>query len=53
LGINTSTAIELFLKQIILKDGIPFDIRLPNPSYEPKLKEVAKAININFPILIG
>jgi|AntAceMinimDraft_18_1070375.scaffolds.fasta_scaffold71197_1 DNA-damage-inducible protein J len=49
LGINTSTAIDLFLKQIILKDGIPFDIRLPNLSYETKLKEIAKTVNINFP----
>lgn len=49
LGINTSTAIDLFLKQIILKEGIPFDIRLPNPSYKNELEELAKAIHINKP----
>ncbi|MBI9008497.1 MAG: type II toxin-antitoxin system RelB/DinJ family antitoxin [Tenericutes bacterium] len=49
LGINTSTAIDLFLKQIIIKDGIPFDIRLPKQRYESGLIEIAKELNIYEP----
>ena len=30
LGLNISSAINLFLKQVINYRGIPFDLRLPN-----------------------
>ncbi len=30
LGLNISTAVNLFLKQVIIYRGIPFDLRLPN-----------------------
>jgi DNA-damage-inducible protein J len=30
LGLSFSEAIELFLRQIKLNNGIPFDIRIPN-----------------------
>ena len=29
LGISTSSAIQMFYSQIVLKNGIPFDLRLP------------------------
>ena len=32
LGLNMSTAINMFLVQIIKKDGIPFEITNPKPS---------------------
>jgi len=31
LGISASNAISMFYKQIILQNGIPFDIKLPSP----------------------
>ena len=34
LGHNMSTAINMFIKQIIKKDGIPFEISNPKPSQE-------------------
>ena len=34
LGISMSTAINMFLKQSILKKGIPFEIRKEYPNYE-------------------
>lgn len=34
LGLNMSTAINMFIKQIIKEDGIPFEIRNPKPSKE-------------------
>lgn len=37
LGLNTSEAIRMFLAQVALKQGIPFEIKIPN-------KETRKAI---------
>ncbi len=34
LGLNMSTAINMFLKQIIKNDGLPFEISNPKPSKE-------------------
>lgn len=34
LGLNMSTAINMFVKQIIKEDGIPFEIKNPKPSKE-------------------
>jgi DNA-damage-inducible protein J len=47
LGINTSTAIDMFLKQIILKDGIPFDVIIPKFTNEKQLKELVQAIHLS------
>ena len=33
LGLSFSEAIELFLRQVKLNNGIPFDIRIPNSPY--------------------
>lgn len=30
LGLNMTDAIRIFLAQIVLKDGIPFDVKIPN-----------------------
>ena len=40
LGLNMSTAINMFLVQIIKKDGIPFEITNPKPS-----KDMLKALD--------
>ena len=34
LGLNMSTAINMFLTQIVKRDGIPFKIENPHPSKE-------------------
>ena len=33
LGIDTSTAVKLFLKRVILENGIPFKMTLPKEPY--------------------
>lgn len=30
LGVSTSEAINMFLNQIILNNGLPFDVKIPN-----------------------
>ncbi len=36
LGLNMSVAINVFLKQIVKRDGLPFEITNPKPSKEEK-----------------
>ena len=40
LGINMSTAIDLFLTQLILKKGLPFSVVLPTIPYEQAKAEL-------------
>ncbi len=44
LGMNMTTAITLFLRQVIKTDGIPFEIKNPKPTRKLKraLKEADK-----------
>lgn len=46
LGINMSTAIDLYLNQIILKKGLPFEVRVPRMIAKDKAKELAEALNL-------
>ncbi len=43
LGLNLSDAINIFLKQVILRKGIPFDVTYPEDVWEFK-PEVMEAI---------
>ena len=47
LGLNMSTAINMFIKQIIKTDGIPFEIKNVNPNKEllEAIKESEDIIN--------
>jgi len=40
LGLSMSSAIEMFFKQIVLQQGIPFDIKLPNQDTSLAIKEL-------------
>ncbi len=40
-GVSASQAITMFYKQIVLRKGLPFDVRVPNPETVAALKEVA------------
>ena len=48
LGLNMSTAINMFLAQIIKQDGIPFEIKNPKPT-----KELIKALKESDDIITG
>ena len=39
LGLNASEAITLFYRQIALRRGLPFEIRLPNATTRAALRE--------------
>ena len=48
LGLNMSTAINMFLAQIVKRDGIPFEVANPKPS-----KETIKALKEAEDIISG
>lgn len=45
LGLSLSSAIDLYLIQIIKERGIPFDVKLPKQEEEEKKLKLAKVIN--------
>lgn len=45
LGLSISSAIDLFLIQVINKRGIPFEVSLPNKEKTERKIEFAKSIN--------
>ena len=46
LGLSFSEAIELFLRQVKLNNGIPFDIRIPNKATSQTLEDTNKGKNL-------
>ena len=39
IGLNMSTAMNLFLKKCILEQGIPFELKNPNEEIEENIQE--------------
>ena len=39
IGLNMSTAMNLFLKKCILEQGIPFELKIPNEEIEENIQE--------------
>lgn len=46
LGLSMSSAISLFLKQVVLHDGLPFPVKIPNAETKAALNEI-EAIKAN------
>lgn len=45
LGIKTTDAINMFLKQIVLTKGIPFQVQLPIPTSEKRYRAAMELFN--------
>ena len=45
MGLNMSTAMNLFLKKCILEQGIPFELKVPNKETRKVLDEVEKVLD--------
>jgi len=39
-GVSTSDAITMFLRQVVLHDGLPFEVRVPNAETARALREM-------------
>jgi DNA-damage-inducible protein J len=46
LGLNISSAVNLFLKQVINYRGIPFDLRLPNKETLQPMDDIENTRNL-------
>ena len=46
LGLSFSEAINLFLRQVKLRKGIPFDVEIPNKTTLKAIKDVEKKRNL-------
>jgi DNA-damage-inducible protein J len=40
LGINTADAIRMFLTQVTLNQGLPFDVKIPNKETQKAIEEL-------------
>lgn len=39
-GVSTPDAITMFLRQVVMRKGIPFDVRIPNADTVAAMKEL-------------
>ena len=46
LGISTTEAISLFLNQVRLRKGLPFDVRIPNKTTLKAMRDAEEGINL-------
>lgn len=47
LGINTTEAINLFLSQVRLRKGLPFDVKIPNKTTLRAMKDAEEGRNLS------
>jgi DNA-damage-inducible protein J len=40
LGLSSSEAIRLFYKQVTIQNGLPFDVKIPNPTTRRAMRDV-------------
>ena len=45
LGLTNSQAVNMFFNQVVLNNGIPFDVKIPNYYNEKKMKVIENAEN--------
>lgn len=46
LGLSTTQAITLFLRQVELQQGLPFNLKLPNATTQAALREAQERQNL-------
>jgi DNA-damage-inducible protein J len=47
LGMNTTDAINIFYKQVLLTKGLPFEVRLPNVTTRKAMKDAKEGRVVN------
>ncbi len=47
LGISTTEAINLFLSQVRLRKGLPFDVKIPNKTTLKAMKDAEESRNLS------
>lgn len=39
-GVNTSDAVDMFLRQVVMQQGIPFEVRIPNKKLRREMRAI-------------
>ncbi|MBF0566175.1 MAG: type II toxin-antitoxin system RelB/DinJ family antitoxin [Nitrospirae bacterium] len=47
LGISTTEAIKLFLSQVRLRKGLPFDVKIPNEATLKTMQDAQEGLNLS------
>ena len=47
-GLKPAQAVNLFLQQVVLHQGLPFDVKVPNKDSQAALDELEKAASQSF-----
>jgi len=42
-GVSTTDAITMFLRQVVLRNGLPFEVRVPNAETKKAIEELENA----------
>ncbi len=50
IGLNTTEAITMFFRQIVMRQGLPFDAKIPNAETIKVLEDAAKGIGLSGPM---
>ena len=43
MGVSTTDAITMFLRQVVLRNGLPFEVRVPNAETRRAIEELENA----------
>ncbi len=43
-GVSTTDAITMFLRQVVLRNGLPFDVRVPNAATKKAIEELENPV---------
>jgi len=46
LGLSTTEAIRLFYRQIVLRKGLPFDVKIPNAETREAMRQAQEGENL-------
>lgn len=46
IGLNQTEAIRLFYNQIVLNEGLPFEVKIPNRETEKAIRDAEKGIGL-------
>lgn len=46
LGLSTSQAINMFLKQIIIQNGLPFEVKVPETLSQEEVREISRSYKV-------
>lgn len=48
IGLNQTEAIRLFYSQIVLNEGLPFDVKIPNRETRKAIRDTEKGIGLTY-----